>query len=213
MDVESFPQYLRIALDIASKIAVGELEEQQKITGRSTLSSLYNVSPETVRKSLRLLADMKVVEIKEKSGALVLSADNAKRFLDSFRNRHEQQELRSKLQELILQHNALSRQMGELFEKLIHSQQQPLPSEKRLPNYEITISEESDKIGRTIGSLQFWQATGATIIAIRRNQNTIVSPGPFAELYGGDVVVFVGSPDSASAVSRYLNPAAYPSEK
>lgn len=213
MDVESFPQYLRIALDIASNISTGELEEHQKITGRSLLSSRYNVSPETVRKALRLLADMKVVEVREKSGVIIVSADNARRFLDSFRNRHEQRELHDKLQELVLQHNSIARQMSDICSKLLHAQQQPLPAEKQLPNYEVTVTSDSDKIGRTIGSLQFWQATGATIIAIRRNQNTIVSPGPFAELYDGDVVVFVGSPESASAVSRYLNPICLPSEK
>ena len=206
MDVESFPQYLRIALDIASKIADGTLKEQQKITGRSLLSSRYNVSPETVRKALRLLADMSVVEVKEKSGFTILSTDNAKRFLDSFKNRHEQQALHDKLQELVDQHNSIAKQMSDICSRLIHAQQQPLPAEKRLPNYEVTVAPDSDKIGRSIGSLHFWQATGATIIAIRRNQNTIVSPGPFAELYDGDVVVFVGAPGSVSAVSRYLNP-------
>ncbi len=205
MDVESFPQYLRIALDIASKIAAGELKEQQKITGRSLLSSQYSVSPETVRKALRLLADIKAVEVREKSGFTILSADNARRFLESFQNRHEQQALREKLQGLLNQQAALSREMSEVCLQFLQSQHQPLPAEKRLPNYEVTVSPDSDKIGRSIGSLQFWQATGATIIAIRRNQNTIVSPGPFAELYDGDVVVFVGTPESASAVTHYLN--------
>jgi len=213
MDVESFPQYLRIALDIASKISVGDLKEREKITGRSLLSSRYNVSPETVRKALLLLSDMKVVEVKEKSGFTILSADNAKRFLDSFQNRHEQQELHDKLQELVHQHNSISRQMSDICSKLLHAQQQPLPAEKSLPNYEVTVAPDSDKIGRSIGSLQFWQATGATIIAIRRNQNTIISPGPYAELYDGDVVVFVGAPESVAAVSHYLNPACLPSEK
>ena len=207
MDVESFPQYLRIALDIASRVADGELKEQQKITGRSLLSSRYNVSPETIRKALRLLADMKVVEVKEKSGFIILSADNAHRFLASFQTRHEQQALQDKLQELVTQHSNIARQMSDICHKLLHAQQQPLPAEKLLPNYEVTVASTSDKIGRSIGSLHFWQATGATIIAIRRNQNTIISPGPFAELYDGDVVVFVGTPESAAAVSSYLNSA------
>ncbi len=207
MDVESFPQYLRIALDIASRITAGEIGEHQRITGRSMLSSRYNVSPETVRKALRLLADMNVVEVKEKSGVTILSAENARRFLDSFQNRHEQQALHDKLQELVDQHNSISRQMSDICSRLIHAQQQPLPAERQLPLYEVTVSPESDKIGRSIGSLQFWQATGATIAAIRRGQNTIVSPGPFAELQANDTVVFIGSSDSASAVARYLNPA------
>ena len=38
--------YVSIALDIANKILNGEFREKQKISGRSTLASMYNVSPE-----------------------------------------------------------------------------------------------------------------------------------------------------------------------
>jgi len=46
---------------------------------------------------LRLLADMKVVEVKEQSGVYVLSADNARRYL---RNFEEKTDMRSKQQQL-----------------------------------------------------------------------------------------------------------------
>ena len=68
-------QYLQIALDLATRIAQGELAEGSRIYGRSVLASEYGVSPETIRKALRLLADMKVVDVKPQSGAVVLSAD------------------------------------------------------------------------------------------------------------------------------------------
>ena len=67
-------QYLQIALDLATRIAQGELTEGSRIYGRSVLASEYGVSPETIRKALRLLADMKVVDVKPQSGAVVLSA-------------------------------------------------------------------------------------------------------------------------------------------
>lgn len=70
-------QYLQIALDLATRIAKGELAEGSRIYGRSVMASEYNVSPETIRRALRLLADMKVVEVKPQSGAKVLSADSA----------------------------------------------------------------------------------------------------------------------------------------
>ena len=38
------PVYLRIALDIASRIARGEFKENSKIYGRSIMSSEYGVS-------------------------------------------------------------------------------------------------------------------------------------------------------------------------
>ena len=81
MENDSLPQYMQIALSIAGRIAGGDVPEGQKISGRSKLSSEYNVSPETIRKAVRLLSDMRVVDVREKSGVCVLSADNARRYL------------------------------------------------------------------------------------------------------------------------------------
>ena len=74
MDNEGLTQYTRIAISLAERIASGQLKEGDKLSGRSKLSPEYNVSPETIRRTLRLLADMKVVEVKEQSGVYVLSA-------------------------------------------------------------------------------------------------------------------------------------------
>lgn len=205
MDSEGFPQYLRIAQDMAAKVAAGELEKTQKITGRSVLSSHYNVSPETIRRALRLLVEMRVLEVREKSGYVVLSQDNARRFLDNFHRHSEQHELMLRLHRLVEQQNSLHRQMEEVCNGILSAQERPLPQDQCLPNYSVRVADESDKIGRSIGSLHFWQETGATIIAIRRNGNTMISPGPFAELYGGDYVVFIGQPETPAAVERFLN--------
>ena len=97
MENDALPQYMRIARSIAQRIADGELMEGEKLSGRSKLSSEYNVSPETIRRALRLLSDMKVVEVKEQSGVYVLSADNARRYL---RNFEEKTDMRSKQQQL-----------------------------------------------------------------------------------------------------------------
>ena len=59
-------------------------------------------------------------------------------------------------------------------------------------------------LGKSIGELQFWQSTGGTIVAIRRGQTVILSPGPYAELYGGDVIILVGSPSAAEAAHRLV---------
>lgn len=70
MENESLTHYMRVAVSLAERIAAGELREGEKLSGRSKLSPEYNVSPETVRRALRLLADMKVVEVKEQSRCL-----------------------------------------------------------------------------------------------------------------------------------------------
>lgn len=201
----SFPQYMRIALDIANRIASGEIAERQRISGRSLLSSQYHVSPETVRKALSLLRDMDVVQVKEKSGVIILSADAARSFLSSFKGQREQQELRTQLHELTEQNQAISRRIAEVCDQLLEAQTTPLPTEQRLPNYELPVPAGSPRAGQSIGTLHFWQATGATIIALRRNQNTLLSPGPYAQLQEGDMVVFVGAPESVGAVERFLS--------
>ena len=96
-------QYLQIALDIATRIANGELREGSRIYGRSVMSSEYSVSPETIRRALRLLADMKVVEVKPQSGAVVLSADSARRYIERFGESASAQALQVRVQRLLEQ--------------------------------------------------------------------------------------------------------------
>ena len=52
MDNDTLPQYIQIALSSARRIAGGDVPEGAKISGRSKLSSEYNVSPETIRKAV-----------------------------------------------------------------------------------------------------------------------------------------------------------------
>lgn len=81
MENEELPQYMRIAGSVAGRIAEGQFAEGEKLSGRSKLSSEYQVSPETIRKAVQLLRDMQVVTVKEQSGVYVRSAENAKRYL------------------------------------------------------------------------------------------------------------------------------------
>ena len=191
-------QYLHIARDLAARIAKGEFPEGGKLFGRSMLASEYGVSPETIRRALRLLADMKVVEIKAQSGATVLSTDNARRYLDSFEEHTSPQSLRRQFAQLLDQYDALHRQMIQFTRALLKNRVHVVEGEP-LPNYEITVPRGSPVIGKSLGELKFWQCTGGTIVAIRRGANTILSPGPYAELYDGDVVILVGTPAAAEA--------------
>ena len=77
---------MRIARSIAQRIADGELQEGEKLSGRSKLSSEYNVSPETIRKAVQVLQDRAVVNVREQSGVYVLSAAQARQCLGSFKD-------------------------------------------------------------------------------------------------------------------------------
>lgn len=197
-------QYLQIALDLAQRIARGDLPEGSRIYGRSVMASEYNVSPETIRRALRLLADMKVVEVKPQSGAVVLSADSAQRYIENFEEDADVHSLRLRLKQQMEEAAELNRRMAETVTALVKSRDTFASANEPLPNYEVPVPEGSPLTGKSIGALKFWQSTGGTIVAIRRGQTVILSPGPYAELYGGDVIVLVGSPAAAEAAHRLV---------
>lgn len=164
MDNEGLTQYTRIAISLAERIASGQLKEGDKLSGRSKLSPEYNVSPETIRRTLRLLADMKVVEVKEQSGVYVLSADNARRYLHNFADQTDIRGKQQQLKELLVRQEHLNRQMAALCRDILDETSQ---TPDALPNYYCRIPDDWPHSGTTVGALRFWQATGATIVAIR----------------------------------------------
>ena len=202
MDNDGLTQYTRIAISLAERIASGQLKEGDKISGRSKLSPEYNVSPETIRRALRLLADMKVVEVKEQSGVYVLSADNARRYLRNFEEKTDMRSKQQQLKQLLARQELLNHQMAALCRDILDETSQTPDS---LPNYSCRVPDHWPDSGVTIGALRFWQATGATIVAIRRNLSYIVSPGPYTELYAGDTVIFVGDAKAREAVSHFFS--------
>ena len=188
MDNEGLTQYTRIAISLAERIASGQLKEGDKLSGRSKLSPEYNVSPETIRRTLRLLADMKVVEVKEQSGVYVLSADNARRYLHNFADQTDIRGKQQQLKELLVRQEHLNRQMAALCRDILDETSQ---TPDALPNYYCRIPDD-------------WPHSGTTIVAIRRGLSYIVSPGPYAELYAGDAVIFVGGVKAREAVSHFF---------
>ena len=205
MENDALPQYMRIAASVAERIAEGQFAEGEKLSGRSKLSSEYAVSPETIRKAVQLLRDMRVVSVKEQSGVYALSADNARRYLQTVQDRSALVGKKRRLRALLEQQESLTKQVAELCRSILDEEILPVQAEQSLPNYAVRVPAGWADAGRNLGELHFWQATGATVVAIRRGGTTILSPGPYAELYAGDSVVFVGDADTREAVARYFS--------
>ena len=150
MDNEGLTQYTRIAISLAERIASGQLKEGDKLSGRSKLSPEYNVSPETIRRTLRLLADMKVVEVKEQSGVYVLSADNARRYLHNFADQTDIRGKQQQLKELLVRQEHLNRQMAALCRDILDETSQ---TPDALPNYYCRIPDDWPHSGTTVAVL------------------------------------------------------------
>ena len=199
------PIYSRIALDIASKIARGEIKEGERLSGRSLTSSQYRVSPETVRRSFRHLADVGIVDIQKNSGAVVLSRARAADYVDRFEAKKDMVQLKEALHALISEREALDKQIYNIIEQIIDLNER-FRSSDPLRGYEFEIHAHSPIVGKTIADVNFWQNTGGTIVAIRRDGEIILSPGPYAVFEPKDTIIVLGDIDVYDRVGAFIQP-------
>lgn len=197
------PIYAQIALDIATRIANGELKENTKIHGRSTMSSEYGVSPETIRRSMKLLEDMKIVSVVKNSGTIVLSAENASLYVERFGEHNKISLLQKKMRDLIKHGFDINQQILDISNSIIRINDK-FSESNPFENHEIKIVPNSYFIGKTLAQLNFWQETMATVIAVRRQGKIILSPGPYVLFQENDIIIFIGDIKSVQAVKDYI---------
>jgi CPA2 family monovalent cation:H+ antiporter-2 len=78
----------------------------------------------------------------------------------------------------------------------------PLLREARLETVEVRSGTEA--AGKMIAELRLRTQTGASIVGIERNGNSIVNPGPHEELESGDQVLLIGSEEQLQAATELL---------
>lgn len=198
------PRYQKIALDIANSIYKGKYDEGQKIHGRSTLAGQYNVSPETIRRAIKLLEDVGVVVSEHGSGITVLSREKAFKYINRFKNIETVASYRVMLDSYLEKKNKIEDDIIEIVDKIIDNSSR-LKNTTSITPYEIEIPEDSSLISKSIGGVSFWQHTGATIVGIKRNKDIILSPGPYTTFEENDVLMVIGEEQVYDSVKLYLD--------
>ena len=184
-------RYVKIARDIAEKIVTGEFPEGSILKGRSLLASLYNVSPETIRKSVQLLANEKILFVKHGVGVFIDSRTKAQKFLDSLGNKTNLNKKADKIQELLNKAKKLQEELDEEVQELLDDYK--FQMSESISFSEVEIKGDSWIINKTLGETNFWNYTEATVVAIKREDGLLLtSPGPDIPLFKGDTIIFVG---------------------
>ena len=143
------PVYSQIALDIALRITRGEIKENTRLYGRSVLASQYGVSPETIRRAMRLLEDMEVVETREGRGSLVISKVKAQEYVDKFSEYNDIRAKQQRLKELLQEQEKLCRKISDAADSIVRINEHftiTLP----FTIYEETIPDTSPLIDKTL---------------------------------------------------------------
>ena len=197
------PRYQLIAEDIATKIVERKYVVGEKIYARSSLASQYGVSPETTRRAIAVLQDLNIVEATKGSGVEIVSYENAAQFVRRLTDVKTVRELQGELEQSIHNQKKELANLNELLQEFV-SRTNRLQSINPFVPFQVEITADCPYLTKNIGSIKFWQQTGATIIGIKKGEDIIISPGPYAELQAGDTLYFIGDDHCYSTVKQFL---------
>lgn len=201
--MEETPVYMRIAYDMAKRIAEGDIKEDSLISGRSLLGPAYGVSPETARRAIHLLSDMGIVATEKNIGSRVVSRKLAVEYLEQHQSANELRMLKQELEQLQETRTEIDAKINTVLSKITELATR-FQSSRDIRTYEFEVSEEKGAAGKTIGALAFREKTGATIVAIRRGEELFTSPGPEFQLGAGDMLIVACDITSVQKVVNYV---------
>ncbi|MPQ44289.1 TrkA C-terminal domain-containing protein, partial [Clostridium tarantellae] len=169
-----------------------------------TLVSIYKVSPETIRRSIALLKDMNVVEVNEKSGIIINSKNFAKDFLTKFKTQNDFTSINNETFKLIKEKRSIDEKLEKNLLSIIEFATQ-LRNVGTIIPFENVVEEGSVAVDKSIGELNFWHNTKATIIGVKRNGETFLSPGPYFKIQENDIILYVGDDSVIENVKNYIS--------
>ncbi|WP_346931084.1 TrkA C-terminal domain-containing protein [Clostridium sp.] len=199
------PRYQQIAADVAAKIVDGHYKVGDKIYARSSLASQYGVSSETARRAICVLSDLNIVDTSKGSGVTIKSYENAIKFIKQYNDISTISNLK---QDII---DSVDRQKKEI--KFLYGCLSDLidktdrfRSVNPFTPFQIEITSATPYINKSVSDINFWHNTSATIIAIRRNDSLLMSPGPYAIFQENDIFYFVGDENCMERVKKFIYP-------
>lgn len=199
------PRYQQIAVDIAGKIVDKHYEIGGKVYARSALASQYSVSPETARRAINVLSDMNIVEVTKGSGVVIKSYENAVKFIKQYKDIQTLHDLKNDILRKMDQQIDDTFQIKDQVTKLVDKIDRFKSSNPFVP-FEIEITADTLYLNKTSSEVNFWHNTSATIIAIKRADELMMSPGPYAMFCEQDVVYFIGDENSYERVHHFFYP-------
>lgn len=199
------PRYQQVAVDVAKRIAQNEYRVGDKLHARSNLAAYYKVSPETARKAVSILVDLDIVTVKHGSGFTVASIELAQEFSDQYRDVQSIESLKIMLEDSLLRQQEEMAFFANALDQLT-IQTTNYYTNNPLNPFELEVKANCLYLNKTVGEMNLWQQTAATLIAINHQEELVVSPGPYAQIVVGDTLYFVGNEQAFQRIQRFFYP-------
>ncbi len=197
------PRYQQIAIEIATRISSGEYKVGQKIFARSSLASQHGVSAETARRAICVLADLGIVISEKGSGVTIASHESAQKFVEQQEKRTSINEVRKNIIGCIERQKTDIEYLNEKLNELLQATEHFRSMNPFVP-FQEEISSKCLFLGKNLAELNLWQYTGATVMAIHRDNKTILSPGPYMQLKEGDILFFITKDSGPETLHGFL---------
>jgi DNA-binding transcriptional regulator YhcF (GntR family) len=159
-------RYLAIAYQIAKRISQGELNEGMKLSGRTLMSSEYQVSSETIRKAIKVLETYGVVVSKERSGVTILSAAAATSYMERYVAQKEDRRLIQDTLDALKDLSQAESHAQQLARKLISVTRTGFFP---FDFFTLEITTDSPWVGRTLQTIDLKRQAGALVIGYEKD--------------------------------------------
>ncbi|WP_324825013.1 GntR family transcriptional regulator [Sinanaerobacter sp. ZZT-01] len=201
----STPRYQQIAADIAAKIVEGKYVVGDKIYARSALATQYGVSSETARRAICILSDLGIADSTKGSGVIIKSYENAIAFVKQYKDIQNINSLKKELIKSVERQKKETEIFTHCLESLLDKTELFRSINPFIP-FQLEILKETPHLNESIREMNFWHHTSATIIAVKRKDDLLLSPGPYATLSEHDTLYFIGDDDCMERVRNFLYP-------
>ena len=147
---------------------------------------------------------MNVVTVNEKSGIIINNKNAAKEFLYKFKTKSDFTNLNNETFDLIKMRKEIDNKLEKNITSIIEFATQLRNVGSIIP-FENIVKKDSVAVGKSIGELNFWHNTKATIIAVKRDGDLFLSPGPYFIINTDDIIVYVGDDSVLENVKNYID--------
>ncbi|MGX7078021.1 TrkA C-terminal domain-containing protein [Globicatella sanguinis] len=203
MSYAKTPAYQKISRTLIDRIASGYYQEGQKLSIRTDITSEFKVSPETARKAVNYLVKLDIMHSYHGSGTFVASKDRAVQYIKN----NKDEIIIDQLHNEISQGLSEQQQTWKVFQDKV-TQLIDYSYKMKLNNpfnpFEIYLDHNAKYLGKSIESLNLWPNTHATLVALERENELILSPNPKSQLKEKDVLYFIGEPQTIASVKTFF---------
>lgn len=195
-------RYLSIAYQLAKRIANGEIQVGMKLSGRTLLSSEYQVSSETVRKAINTLKTFGVVSVKDRSGIVVLSKLAAENYIERYIAQKKDRKLIQEAADAMKELSTLETKIQTLMRRFISATRTGFFP---FDFFAVTLDDSMSHLGFTLGSLNLRQTTKALVIGYEKEGIFYQNPDPSLVLEEGLVLYMLGDHVTQEKVDQFFH--------